>query len=47
MISPLEDEIEQYVFNRWEFAICNTFFAVTTYSAKLSSKMTVEITLNI
>jgi len=28
-ISPLEDEIEQqYVFNQWEFDICNTFFAV-------------------
>jgi len=27
-ISLLEDEIEQYVFNQWEFAICNTFFAV-------------------
>jgi len=27
-ISPLEDEIEQYVLNQWEFAICNTFFPV-------------------
>jgi len=27
-ISPLEDEIEQYVFNQWVFAVCNTFFAV-------------------
>jgi len=27
-ISPLEDKIKQYVFNQWEFAICNTFFAV-------------------
>jgi len=27
-ISPLEDKIEQYVFKQWEFAICNTFFAV-------------------
>jgi len=27
-ISLLEDEIEHYVFNQWEFAICNTFFAV-------------------
>jgi len=27
-IFPLEDEIEQYVFNQWEFAVCNTFFAV-------------------
>jgi len=28
MISLLEDEIEQYMFNQWEFAICNTFFTV-------------------
>jgi len=28
-ISPLEDKIEQCVFNQWEFAICNTFFAAT------------------
>jgi len=27
-ISPLEAEIEQYVFNQWAFAVCNTFFAV-------------------
>jgi len=27
-ISPLEDQIEQYVFNQWEFAVCNMFFAV-------------------
>jgi len=27
-ISPLEDEIEQYIFSQWEFAIYNTFYAV-------------------
>jgi len=35
-ISPLEDEIEQYIFNQWVFAICNTFFAVDDFLHQLA-----------